>query len=61
MRIFADRLADQLSKQLHPIYLLFGNEPLLLQESRQAIQQSAKQQGLMKNIALPLITVLIGT
>ncbi|WP_114766448.1 DNA polymerase III subunit delta [Vibrio rhodolitus] len=45
MRIFADRLADQLSKQLHPIYLLFGNEPLLLQESRQAIQQSAKQQG----------------
>ncbi|OLQ88549.1 DNA polymerase III subunit delta [Vibrio ponticus] len=45
MRIFADRLADQLSKQLHPIYLLFGNEPLLLQESRQAIQQTAKQQG----------------
>ena len=45
MRIFADRLADQLSKQLHPIYLLFGSEPLLLQESRQAIQQSAKQHG----------------
>ncbi|HAS64126.1 MAG TPA: DNA polymerase III subunit delta [Vibrio sp.] len=45
MRIFADRLADQLSKQLHPIYLLFGNEPLLLQESRQAIAQTAKQQG----------------
>lgn len=45
MRIFADRLADQLSKQLHPIYLLFGTEPLLLQESRQAIQQTAKQQG----------------
>ena len=41
MRIFADRLADQLSKQLQPIYLLFGNEPLLLQESRQAIQKAA--------------------
>lgn len=45
MRIFADRLADQLSKQLQPIYLLFGNEPLLLQESRQAIQKAATQQG----------------
>ena len=45
MRIFADRLTEQLSKQLHPIYLLFGNEPLLLQESRQAILQVAKQQG----------------
>lgn len=45
MRIFADRLTDQLNKQLHPIYLLFGNEPLLIQESRQAIQQAAKQQG----------------
>lgn len=45
MRIFADRLAEQLAKQLHPIYLLFGNEPLLLQESRQAIQKSAFAQG----------------
>ncbi|MFW7524899.1 DNA polymerase III subunit delta [Vibrio ostreicida] len=45
MRIFADRLVDQLNRQLHPIYLLFGNEPLLLQESRQAIQTSALTQG----------------
>ncbi|UPQ88609.1 DNA polymerase III subunit delta [Vibrio sinaloensis] len=45
MRIFADRLAEQLVKQLHPIYLIFGNEPLLLQESREAIQQTAFAHG----------------
>lgn len=45
MRVFADRLGEQLSKQLHPTYLIFGNEPLLLQESRQAIQQAALAQG----------------
>lgn len=45
MRIFADRLSEQLSRQLHPTYLLFGNEPLLIQESRQAIRLAAAQQG----------------
>ncbi|UUM31213.1 DNA polymerase III subunit delta [Vibrio japonicus] len=45
MRIFADRLMEQLSKQLHPTYLIFGNEPLLIQESRQTIQKSAFAQG----------------
>ncbi len=45
MRIFADRLPEQLAKTLHPVYLLFGNEPLLLQESKQAIRQAAASQG----------------
>ncbi|MEF1283061.1 DNA polymerase III subunit delta [Vibrio sp. M250220] len=45
MRVFADRLVEQLTKQLYPTYLIFGNEPLLLQESRQAIQQAAYKQG----------------
>ncbi|NOH97990.1 DNA polymerase III subunit delta [Vibrio sp. 99-70-13A1] len=45
MRIFADRLTEQLNKQLSQVYLIFGNEPLLLQESREAIQIAAKQQG----------------
>lgn len=45
MRVFADRLVEQLSKQLHPSYLIFGNEPLLVQESRQAIQKTAYKQG----------------
>lgn len=45
MRIYADKLSEHLSRQLHGVYLLFGNEPLLLQESREAIQQAAKNQG----------------
>ncbi|MEF1253626.1 DNA polymerase III subunit delta [Vibrio sp. M260112] len=45
MRVFADRLVEQLTKQLYSTYLIFGNEPLLLQESRQAIQQAAYKQG----------------
>ncbi len=45
MRIFADRLAEQLTKSLQQVYLLFGNEPLLLQESKEAIRRSAQTQG----------------
>ncbi|SJL82698.1 DNA polymerase III subunit delta [Vibrio palustris] len=45
MKIYADKLADSLSKQLYGCYLLFGNEPLLLHESKAAIEHSAKQQG----------------
>lgn len=45
MRIFADKLAGQLQRQLHPIYLLFGAEPLLIQESRDLIKQAAEKQG----------------
>ncbi|MCA2453697.1 DNA polymerase III subunit delta, partial [Vibrio alginolyticus] len=36
MRIYADKLADHLAKHLKQVYLIFGNEPLLIQESRQA-------------------------
>ncbi|MBE4593133.1 DNA polymerase III subunit delta [Vibrio navarrensis] len=45
MRIFAERLAEQLDKTLKSVYLIFGNEPLLIQESRLAIQQAALRQG----------------
>ena len=45
MRIFADKLSAQLQRQLHNVYLVFGNEPLLLQESRDAIYQAARQAG----------------
>ncbi|MBT2919155.1 DNA polymerase III subunit delta [Vibrio anguillarum] len=45
MRIFADKLADHLNKPLMGLYLLFGNEPLLLQESRVAIEKKALEQG----------------
>lgn len=42
MRIYADKLADHLSHGLKPAYLLFGNEPLLIQESRLAIEKQAR-------------------
>ncbi|EGR1981998.1 TPA: DNA polymerase III subunit delta [Vibrio parahaemolyticus] len=45
MRIYADKLADHLAKHLKQVYLIFGNEPLLIQESRQAIQKTALQHG----------------
>ncbi len=45
MRIFADKLSDHLPRTQYGIFLLFGNEPLLLQESREAIQQHAYTQG----------------
>ncbi|MDB1123224.1 DNA polymerase III subunit delta [Vibrio algarum] len=45
MRIFADKLVDQLHRQLHSSYLVFGNEPLLVQESRDAIIATAKMAG----------------
>ncbi|MCV5264264.1 DNA polymerase III subunit delta, partial [Escherichia coli] len=36
---------DHLAKHLKQVYLIFGNEPLLIQESRQAIQKTALQHG----------------
>ncbi|MBD1575024.1 DNA polymerase III subunit delta [Vibrio sp. S11_S32] len=48
MRIFADKLEQQLSRQLHNVYLVMGNEPLLLQESRDLINQAAKQKGFLE-------------
>ncbi|MDR9830681.1 DNA polymerase III subunit delta [Vibrio sp. FNV 38] len=48
MRIFADRLHEQLAKKLSPVYVIFGNEPLLLHESRLAIAEQAKKQGFLE-------------
>ncbi|WCE29037.1 DNA polymerase III subunit delta [Vibrio sp. SCSIO 43137] len=48
MRVFADKLADHLSRQLKQIYLVFGNEPLLLQESRDAIIEVARSNGFLE-------------
>ncbi|MDW6003410.1 DNA polymerase III subunit delta [Vibrio mangrovi] len=45
MRIFAEKLPDHLQHQLMPVYLLLGNEPLLLQESRLSIAQQAREKG----------------
>ncbi|PWI35177.1 DNA polymerase III subunit delta [Vibrio albus] len=45
MRIFADKLPAQLQRELKNVYLIFGNEPLLLSESRDAVITAAKEAG----------------
>ncbi|MFH0265690.1 DNA polymerase III subunit delta [Vibrio rumoiensis] len=47
MRIFADKLAENLERKSFPIYLLMGNEPLLLQESKDLLYQHAKDKGFL--------------
>lgn len=45
MKIFADKLSTHLQRQSHPIYLIAGNEPLLVNESRDAIRSLAISHG----------------
>lgn len=45
MKIFADRVVQTLERQWFNCYLLFGNEPLFIQESRDLIIAKAKQLG----------------
>lgn len=47
MRIFADKLAENLERKSFPIYLLMGNEPLLLQESKDTLYKNAKDKGFL--------------
>ena len=44
-KIRADQLPNALKKNLFPVYLVTGDEPLQVQESCDAIRQSAKSQG----------------
>lgn len=45
MQIYAEKLAETLAKGLSPAYLIFGNEPLLLEEATAQVEQQAKMQG----------------
>ena len=45
MRVYPEKLAAQLQQQLLPVYLVSGDEPLLLQESCDLIRQAAREQG----------------
>ncbi|MFA0084367.1 DNA polymerase III subunit delta [Vibrio sp. 10N.286.49.C2] len=45
MKVFADRLAESLAQRWYGCYLLFGNEPLFIQDSRIAIIAKAKSLG----------------
>ena len=45
MRIYPDQLAAQLNKQLLPVYLVTGDEPLQLQECCDLVRRVAREQG----------------
>jgi DNA polymerase-3 subunit delta len=45
MKVYADKLAPQLAKSLAPIYIVSGDEPLLVQESCDLIRQNLRTRG----------------
>jgi len=45
MQIYADRLADQLQRDLRAVYTVWGDEPLLAQEAADAIRTAARAAG----------------
>jgi len=45
MRLYPEKLPGQLQQQLLPVYLVSGDEPLLLQECSDLIRQRAREQG----------------
>ena len=44
IRLYPEQLRAQLSEGLRAAYLLLGNDPLLLQESQDAVRQAAASQ-----------------
>lgn len=45
LKLYPEQLRAQLNEGLRAAYLLLGNDPLLLQESEDAIRQAAATQG----------------
>ena len=45
MRLRPEQLDNHLSKKLAPLYLVFGGEPLLVQEAADSIRKAAIDQG----------------
>ncbi|MGM3174867.1 DNA polymerase III subunit delta [Dickeya lacustris] len=54
IRLYPEQLTAQLHEGLRGCYLLFGNEPLLLQESQDCIRQVAAQQGFTEHFSFTL-------
>jgi DNA polymerase-3 subunit delta len=45
MQIYANQLDSQLKRGLAPVYLLYGEEPLLVEECRDRIREAARSAG----------------
>lgn len=51
IRIYPEQLSAQLREGLRTCYILTGNEPLLLQESQDAVRAAAQQQGFTEHFS----------
>lgn len=54
IRIYPEQLAEQLNAGLRACYLLFGNDPLLLQESLDTLRHRAREQGFTEHFSFTL-------
>jgi DNA polymerase-3 subunit delta len=45
VKVYPNKLADQLSRSVSPIYIISGDEPLLIQEVCDSIRSSLRKQG----------------
>ena len=46
MKIKAEQLEQTINKQLHPIYIISGDEPLLIQEASDTIRRFMPNKGI---------------
>lgn len=56
MKLRAEQLATHLAGRMAPIYLVSGDEPLLVQESCDAIRAAARAQGFSERLAFEVET-----
>ncbi len=54
IRLYPEQLRSQLNEGLRGCYLLWGNEPLLLQESQDSIRKVAEQHGFLEHFTFTL-------
>ncbi|WP_047683169.1 MULTISPECIES: DNA polymerase III subunit delta [Xenorhabdus] len=54
IRLYPEQLLSQLNEGLRSSYLLWGNEPLLLQESQDNIRRVAEQHGFVEHFSFSL-------
>ncbi|CDH06242.1 DNA polymerase III, delta subunit, probably ATP hydrolase [Xenorhabdus bovienii str. oregonense] len=54
IRLYPEQLLSQLNEGLRNNYLLWGNEPLLLQESQDSIRRVAEQNGFLEHFTFSL-------
>ncbi len=52
MKIRPEQINDQLRKGLAPVYMVFGDEPLLVQETCDAVRSAARRQGYDERVVM---------